>query len=79
MLTLGSDLAPQQGRSEFLGAWMLVGDLGGTSGPLVTGKAAEALPLPATAWIAASAGILAALIFAFFVPETLKWRHIQDV
>lgn len=79
MLTLGADLAPQQGRSEFLGTWMLIGDLGGTSGPLVIGEVAEVLPLPATAWVASSAGLLAALIFAFLVPETLKWRHISEV
>ncbi len=72
MLTLGADLAPKIGRSEFLGAWTLIGDVGATSGPLAVGGLAEWLPLSATAWIISMAGVAAALIFGLFVAETLK-------
>ncbi len=72
VLTTGSDLAPKKGRSEFLGAWTLVGDIGGTAGPLVVGGMADLMPLPQTGWLIALAGVAAALIFGFLVPETLK-------
>lgn len=79
MLTLGSDLAPRDGRSEFLGTWTLIGDAGSTFGPLAIGEMADAIPLPVTAWVVACGGLLAAVIFATLVPETLKWRHITEV
>jgi MFS family permease len=72
MLTLGSDLSPHIGRSEFLGAWNLIGDMGGTSGPLVIGNLAEGMPLAQTGWIVALGGIAALLIFSLLVPETLQ-------
>lgn len=77
MLTLGADLAPKIGRSEFLGAWTLIGDVGATGGPLAVGGLAQAMPLSITAWIISLAGIGAALIFGFFVAETLKKRQPQ--
>jgi len=76
MLTLGSDLAPQNGRSEFLGAWTLIGDVGNTSGPLIIGALADYMPLAHTGWVVAAGGLLAAAIFALCVPETLKKRPV---
>ncbi len=78
MLTLGADLAPKTGRSEFLGAWTLIGDVGATSGPLAAGGLAQSLPLSTTSWIISLAGITAALIFALFVAETLKKRPVPS-
>lgn len=72
MMTLGADLSPEVGRSEFLGAWTLLGDIGNAGGPLVTGKLADLMPLPLTAAVIAAGGVAAALIFYFLVPETLK-------
>jgi MFS family permease len=74
MLTIGSDLAPARGRSEFLGAWTLIGDVGNTSGPLVTGILADYIPLAQTGWAVALGGVTAMLIFGLLVPETLKKR-----
>ncbi len=72
MLTTGSDLVPKHSRGEFLGAWTLLGDVGGTAGPLAVGGLADAMPLPHTGWAIACAGLAAAAVFAFLVPETLK-------
>jgi MFS family permease len=71
MMTLGADLAPKNARGEFLGMWNLIGDLGGTGGPVVAGVVADILVLPAAALALASAGFAAATVFARFVPETL--------
>ncbi len=70
MMTLGSDLAPDDGRGEFLGVWRLIGDLGGTAGPAVVGFVAETLALPAAALALAASGLLAALTFGVLLPET---------
>ena len=72
MLTLGADFSPQVGRSEFLGMWTLVGDLGNAGGPLITGKLADLMPLPITAWVIAGGGLAAVLVFWLLVPETLR-------
>ncbi|MCA9967150.1 MAG: MFS transporter [Anaerolineales bacterium] len=72
MLTIGADLAPQEGRSEFLGLWRLIGDMGGTVGPLFVGIVAGWFALPVAAVVMSSTGFLAAGIFGRFVPETLQ-------
>lgn len=72
MMTLGSDLAPPDSRGDFLGVWRLIGDVGATGAPLVVGWVAGLVVLPAAAGALSGAGILAALIFAFLVPEPLK-------
>jgi MFS family permease len=71
MMTLGSDLAPERARAEFFGVWRLIGDFGGTGGPAVVGFVADALTLPSAALAMAASGLMAVLIFGFFLPETL--------
>jgi MFS family permease len=72
MMTLGADLSPEEGRGEFLGVWRLIGDAGGMGGPLVVGMVADLVVLPMAAWAMAASGLMAAMFFAFLVPETLK-------
>jgi MFS family permease len=74
MMTLGADLAPADSRGEFLGVWRLIGDGGDMSGPLVTGAVADLVGLSAAALALSAAGLTAAAIFAFLVPETLRKR-----
>jgi MFS family permease len=45
VMTLGADHAPAVGRSQFLGAWRLCGDIGGTTGPVVISAVAAIAPL----------------------------------
>ncbi len=72
MMTVGSDLSPEKGRSAFLGAWRLIGDTGNSGGPLIVGFVASALALPSAALVIAVSGFLAGGVFVFLVPETLK-------
>ncbi len=74
MLTLGSDLAPQESMGEFLGVWRLIGDVGQSGAPIAVGSIADALSLPLATFAIASAGLGAALVLAFLVPETLPRR-----
>ena len=75
MMTLGADLAPRQATGEFLGVWRLIGDAGGTAGPLVVGSIADLLGLSFAAFALAGIGMLAAGTLALFVRETLGPAH----
>ncbi len=72
MMTLGADLAPPDAIGEFLGVWRFVGDAGQAGGPLVVGIVADALGLAATAFVLSGIGLVAALILAALVRETLE-------
>jgi MFS family permease len=72
MMTLGADLAPVDSRGAFLGVWRLIGDMGSAGGPLIVGGVAGILALGASALVISGAGGMAASIFAFLVPETLR-------
>jgi MFS family permease len=71
MLTLGADLAPLKTRGEFLGLWLLIGNLGSTSGPLIIGVVASILLLSASSIVMSGFSVIAMAIFSRFVPETL--------
>lgn len=72
MMTLGADLAPHEGRGEFLGVWRLMGDLGSSGGPLAVGKIADVVGLGPAAGTLCGIGLLAAAVLAAFVRETLQ-------
>lgn len=76
MMTLGSDLSPDESRGEFLGVWRLISDVGFTGAPLVIGTVADLLVLSSAIWVIAGSGLAAASIFLLFVPETLKRKHL---
>ena len=78
MMTLSADLAPANARGEFLGVWRLIGDIGSSGAPIVVGGVAGLVALPTAAVVMSGAGLIAVIIFAFFVPETLK-KQIQIV
>ena len=75
MMTLGADLSPVRSRGEFLGVWRLIGDVGQTGAPLIVGAVADILVLSSAIWVIAGSGLVAASIFLFLVPETLKRKH----
>jgi MFS family permease len=74
MLTLGADLAPAQGRGEFLGLWRFIGDAGSASGPMVVGQVAQVAGLHLAPVVIAGIGLLGALLLGTLVPETLRRR-----
>lgn len=48
VMTMGADTAPTAGRSQYLGGWRLLGDLGGTGAPLLVSLLVGPLTLVAT-------------------------------
>ena len=55
--------------------WRLIGDAGSTGGPLIAGAVADLVVLPTAALAMAGVGLIAALVFALLVPETLQKRQ----
>ena len=72
MLTLGADFSSREHRGEFLGLWMFIGNIGAASGPIIVGTVASIFILEATAWVFSGSGLMAAIVFAILVPETLR-------
>lgn len=77
MMTLGADLSPLEGRSQFLGLWRLIGDGGAMIAPLLVGAIADALTLIAATGTLSLAGFIAAAIFMWLVPETLRKKKVE--
>ena len=72
ILTIGSDLAPKQRRSEFLGVWRFIGDVGNASAPILIGALLSTATLAAAALTIAGVGLSSALVLALLVAETLQ-------
>ena len=72
MMTVASDLAPDDAVGEFIGVWRLLGDGGLMGGPVVVGALADLLTLPLATVAIATVGVGAALTFAYGVPETRR-------
>ena len=72
ILTLGSDFAPRERRSEFLGVWRFIGSVGNASAPVLIGSLITAATLTAAASVIATIGFCGALVLAFLVEETLR-------
>jgi MFS family permease len=71
MMTLGTDLAPEEARGEFLGFWRLIGDSGHAASPLIVGNLADLFGLGLGAVAAGGMGVMAAAVLWAWVPETL--------
>lgn len=74
-LTLGSDLSPELGRSQFLGLWRLVTDVGTAGGPLLVAVVTSVATLGAAPVAVALIGFLGAGVMWKAVPETLTQDH----
>lgn len=69
-MTLGSDLSPAIGRSQFLGLWRFVSDLGTTGGPLLVAVVTSLASLGAAALVVGGVGVGGGLVLWLAVPET---------
>lgn len=72
VMTLGGDLSPSRGRSEFLGVWRLVGDAGLAAGPFALGALAELSSVAAASVATGGLGLAGLAILLLWVPEPLR-------
>jgi MFS family permease len=72
VMVIGSDLAVASGRrGQFLGVWRLIGDVGMSAAPLLTGALVQLSGLALASGVTAGVGFAGALIMIFLVNETL--------
>lgn len=71
VMTLGTDLAPPDRRSEFLGLWRLLTDFGTAAGPLAIGMVVAVAPIGVASLAIAGLGTLGSYVIYRFVGETL--------
>lgn len=69
-MTLSSDLAPPEARSEFIGLWRLVGDLGTMGGPMLVAGLTSIATLGVSAVGMGLVGAAGAALLWLVVPET---------
>jgi MFS family permease len=72
VMTLGADASPAVGRSQFLGAWRLCGDIGNTGGPLLVALLAGVTVLATASFVVGVLGLLGAVWVGV-------WVHRADV
>jgi MFS-type transporter involved in bile tolerance (Atg22 family) len=70
-MTLGSDLSPPLGRSQFFGVWRLVSDVGTAGGPLLVAAVTSIATLGAASVFVGAIGLVGATVMWRAVPETL--------
>ena len=69
IMTLGADASPVEGRSQFLGGWRLMADVGRAAGPLALSAASAVLTLGASAVALGALAVVGAGWLAFWVPR----------
>jgi MFS family permease len=76
VMTLGTDLAPSDRRSEFLGLWRLLTDVGTAAGPMVIGMVVAVAPIGFASLSIAALGACGSFVVYRFVEETLVNQHV---
>ena len=71
VMTLGTDLAPADRRSEFLGMWRLLTDFGTAAGPMAIGLVVAVSPIGAACLTIAGLGAAGSYTIYRYVEETL--------
>lgn len=69
MMTISSDIAPAQGRAQFLGVWRLLTDIGLGAGPMLLAAGAAVGSLAAGIWVTAAIGPLASAGMQRWLPR----------
>ena len=72
IMSIGSDLAPETQRGQFLGVWRFVSDLGFTGGPLVVTGLMGFFTLGISSLILGGFSSGCALVMWFFAPESMQ-------
>ncbi len=78
VMTLGGDLSPRYGRSQFLGLWRLVGNTGGVVSPFAIGMIAQSVSMLVACAFSGLLGFVGVALALVFVPETLRKRDRNE-
>ncbi|MGD8339856.1 MAG: MFS transporter, partial [Gammaproteobacteria bacterium] len=73
VMIIGADLSRKsENRSQFLGVWRLMGDIGMSGAPLISAVLVGIAGLGAASLAAAGIGVAGAVVMLTLVPETLE-------
>jgi len=72
VMTLGADAAPANARTEFLGIWRLIADIGTSTGPFVLAGLTALISLAAGIAATGAFGLVSAYIFWRALPHRRK-------
>jgi len=73
VMIIGADLSRStEDRSQFLGVWRLIGDIGMSGAPLLSAALVGVASLALASVVAAGLGIVGAVVMLTLVPETLE-------
>ena len=75
LVTIGSDVAPDVERGQFLGIWRLQNDLGYSASPLLVGALSNIASLSVAAMCISGVGLAGAAVFVFLMEETLTRKQ----
>jgi MFS family permease len=79
VMIIGADISQQSAhRGQFLGIWRLIGDVGMSVAPLLTGALVNVASLAAASLSVAGFGFVGVFLMMAFVPETLRRRSRPD-
>jgi MFS family permease len=73
VMIIGADLAQSTAhRGHFLGIWRLIGDVGMSAAPLISGVLVTVASLSVASLVVSAAGFIGAVVVLILVPETLR-------
>lgn len=78
VMTLGADAAPANARTEFLGIWRLIADMGTSAGPFVLAGLTALISLAAGIAATGAFGLVSAYIFWRAMPHGTHHAHTPD-
>jgi MFS family permease len=78
VMIIGADLASRSDdRSQFLGVWRLIGDVGMSGAPLLSAALVGIASLSAASVVVAGIGFAGAVVMLTLVPETLERARLR--
>jgi MFS family permease len=72
IMTLGADASPRAGRTEFLGIWRMLSDIGASGGPVLLSVITAAASLAAGTVAIGALGLAAAAVFWRWIPRQAR-------
>ncbi|TAL78344.1 MAG: MFS transporter [Burkholderiaceae bacterium] len=74
-MTIGADASPSAGRTQFLGIWRFITDVGTCGGPVLMSATAATISLGAGIVVIGGVGFAAAAVFWKWLPRTSSMRN----
>lgn len=75
IMTIGADASPSAGRTQFLGVWRFIADLGSCGGPLLLSGVAAVATLGSGVAVVGGMGFAAAAAFWKWLPRTAPQKN----